>query len=101
MENALPAAPVPELGVLITIGSLPSDAPEQQILLPVRAGENAAQSLEKFGAAMPLDEAIRARADQFFSQMNLLEEAPANLPGGGTAEARILHRALHGVWRFR
>lgn len=60
-------------GVSIIIGSLPSDESGQQIVVPEPEGLRA---FEGVGEEMPLSDAIRKRADEFYGEINLLEEVP-------------------------
>jgi hypothetical protein len=78
--------------VVITIGSLPSDDPAQQIVIP-DVVEGLAPRGRSLGNEFPLDQAIRGRAGEAFPEDQML------LPGEGLDErtARAASRRIFAV----
>ncbi|MDX0658340.1 hypothetical protein GOD21_15065 [Sinorhizobium medicae] len=82
--------------VLITIGSLPSEDVGQQIVLPGETNPEGLQAIQ--GEEMPLSDAIRKRADEFYQEINLLEEVPdGNLQLAAQREFFVVHCTAFGA----
>jgi hypothetical protein len=81
-ESAAALDADPRRDLVITFGPLPSDNPDQQVLIPNIGSQNSkeqAQSLRFLGESMPLGEALRRRAEKAFPDQESRLESPVKI----------------------